>query len=550
MNIQKLKDILIKNQDSRSYQDINSISVIISNVKFFESLKETKSIFNEVCKYLTYEYFETNKFIFNEGEIGDKFYIILKGQVGVLIKIKEKENFTYKEVFAYDDGGSFGELALTENKPRAASILTKSECHLAVLDKTNYNRILASMMKKKRNDQVDFLQSQAIFQKLTKGSLWKLSYCFEELILNKDKILFVEGQKIEYLYLIKEGEVKISRSIKINLIDTNEPLTKKNMFMKRYYKHRADISILGKGELIGVYDIETGIHSVTCKCISNVVKLIAISIGDFKKRINQEEPLKFLNSGKFLKESMRENSIKSITKIAKDRVISPDKRILFEKTVSRGGKQPLLTKQPSKFFIKDHCTEDSLEIPRSRFNSMNVHRKSKNPRKLTQEEFSLGLIGSSFDSTMIETLNPHHSILEDFPNNSTSKRVKSSFTRSREKYNEKRPNTSSLQEDPLSITGRAKSAANKSYEHGIRLEINVSLHKETSTKKSFKTLLNHIMPFGRSKIIKFVPKEETVVNIHTQRKKHLVRNRDPAHFSFRSIRISPPNYRRNDNSPN
>ena len=550
MNILKLIDILLKDQGSRSNQDIQSIASIISNVKFFQSLKDTKSIFNEVCKYLTYEHFETSQFIITEGEIGDKFYIILKGQAGVLIKIKDKDTFNFKEVFVYNDGGSFGELALTEGKPRAASIITKSECHVAVLDKANYNRILSSIMKKKRTDQVEFLQTQAIFQKWTKGSLWKLSYCFEETTLNKDKILFIEGQKIEYLYLIKEGEVKISRSIKINLMETNEPLVKRTVFLKRYYKHRADISILGKGELIGVYDIEAGVHSVTCKCVSNMVKLLFISIGDFKKRVNQEESIKFLNSGKFLKESIRENSIKSITKIAKDRAMSPYKRILLEKTISKDGNQSFLTKQMGSSFSKDHSvTEESPENTRPRANTLATRKRISNPHQFIQEEEPIDIAGPLLDYTRLETVRPNNSIIEESLSRSNCKRVKTSFARSRKNYNDKRF-ISSLQEDPVSMIGRVKSATNRSYEQKIRLTLSDSLQKEMTTERSIKTLLNHIMPFGRSKAVKNAPKEKTVVNIHICKKKNLQRNRNPANWSFRSTRVSPRANRKNNQSVN
>lgn len=40
-------------------------------------------------------------------------------------------------------GESFGELALLENKPRAATIICNDECHFAVLDKKPFDVILS-----------------------------------------------------------------------------------------------------------------------------------------------------------------------------------------------------------------------------------------------------------------------------------------------------------------------------------------------------------------------------------------------------------------------
>lgn len=46
------------------------------------------------------------------------------------------------EVAKLGIGKSFGELALINNKPRAATIKCASDCHFAVMNKDTYQRIL------------------------------------------------------------------------------------------------------------------------------------------------------------------------------------------------------------------------------------------------------------------------------------------------------------------------------------------------------------------------------------------------------------------------
>ena len=41
-----------------------------------------------------------------------------------------------------ETGGSFGELALISNNPRAASVVCIKDCYFATLDKTAYKRVL------------------------------------------------------------------------------------------------------------------------------------------------------------------------------------------------------------------------------------------------------------------------------------------------------------------------------------------------------------------------------------------------------------------------
>jgi cAMP-dependent protein kinase regulator/cGMP-dependent protein kinase 2 len=42
----------------------------------------------------------------------------------------------------YGPGKSFGELALISNKPRAATIRCLKDCHFAVIEKQNYEKVL------------------------------------------------------------------------------------------------------------------------------------------------------------------------------------------------------------------------------------------------------------------------------------------------------------------------------------------------------------------------------------------------------------------------
>lgn len=47
----------------------------------------------------------------------------------------------------YSDGKAFGELALYNDSPRAASIFCKADTHFAVLSKQDFNKILATTMR-------------------------------------------------------------------------------------------------------------------------------------------------------------------------------------------------------------------------------------------------------------------------------------------------------------------------------------------------------------------------------------------------------------------
>lgn len=58
----------------------------------------------------------------------------------------EKNELILTEVKNYYNGDSFGELALLDRKPRAATIITNDETHFMVLEKTHYDKILSKLL--------------------------------------------------------------------------------------------------------------------------------------------------------------------------------------------------------------------------------------------------------------------------------------------------------------------------------------------------------------------------------------------------------------------
>ena len=77
----------------------------------------------------------------------------------------------FLEAVILDVGKSFGELALIKNKPRAATIICRSDCAFAVMDRSDYKKVLGKIEQKAMNRLTDFLYSLPFFQTWTKGSL-------------------------------------------------------------------------------------------------------------------------------------------------------------------------------------------------------------------------------------------------------------------------------------------------------------------------------------------------------------------------------------------
>lgn len=96
--------------------------------------------------------------MFNQGDEGTSWYIILKGSVNVVIYgkvsfspplksyncvVTDRLLYTQGVVCTLHEGDDFGKLALVNDAPRAASIVLREDnCHFLRVDKEDFNRIL------------------------------------------------------------------------------------------------------------------------------------------------------------------------------------------------------------------------------------------------------------------------------------------------------------------------------------------------------------------------------------------------------------------------
>ncbi len=76
---------------------------------------------------------------------------------------ENEEEFVFEQVAILNTGYSFGELALLDNKPRAARILCITDCHFAVMNKEDYNKSLSKIEHKKRIRNIQFLAEIPFF---------------------------------------------------------------------------------------------------------------------------------------------------------------------------------------------------------------------------------------------------------------------------------------------------------------------------------------------------------------------------------------------------
>uniref|UniRef100_A0A663MGC2 Rap guanine nucleotide exchange factor 4 n=1 Tax=Athene cunicularia TaxID=194338 RepID=A0A663MGC2_ATHCN len=138
-----MRMILRKPPGQRTVDDLEFIYEELLHIKALSHLSTTVSIFKNIIHH--------QKGVFNQGEEGTSWYIILKGSVNVVIYGKGV-------VCTLHEGDDFGKLALVNDAPRAASIVLREDnCHFLRVDKEDFNRILrdveANTVRLKEHDQ-------------------------------------------------------------------------------------------------------------------------------------------------------------------------------------------------------------------------------------------------------------------------------------------------------------------------------------------------------------------------------------------------------------
>ncbi|MGH7353653.1 MAG: ABC transporter transmembrane domain-containing protein [Candidatus Rokuibacteriota bacterium] len=87
------------------------------------------------------ERYPPGKRLIEEGDPGDKLYILVRGSVEVLARDRGGEE---RRVAVLQDGDVFGEVALLENVPRTATIVTLTPCLMLTLGRQPFEHILAA----------------------------------------------------------------------------------------------------------------------------------------------------------------------------------------------------------------------------------------------------------------------------------------------------------------------------------------------------------------------------------------------------------------------
>uniref|UniRef100_A0A3Q2ZJN1 cAMP-dependent protein kinase type II-alpha regulatory subunit n=1 Tax=Kryptolebias marmoratus TaxID=37003 RepID=A0A3Q2ZJN1_KRYMA len=139
--------------------------------------------------------------VIDQGDDGDNFYVIERGIFDIVV--------SGKCVGQYNNKGSFGELALMYNTPRAATIIATTEGSLWGLDRATFRRLILKNNAKKRRMYECFIESVPLLKSLEATERMKLVDVLGAKQFSDGERIITQGDKADCFYIVESGEVKI-----------------------------------------------------------------------------------------------------------------------------------------------------------------------------------------------------------------------------------------------------------------------------------------------------------------------------------------------------
>jgi len=139
--------------------------------------------------------------IIQQGEAGDYFYIVEEGQI--------RFEVNNECVGSCERGGTFGELALLLDCPRAASCIADTDCRLWKLGRKTYRYMIANSTTAQQKITNAVLRKVSFLAELDNQDLLRITDALTPVSFSNGECIINKGTAGEVFYIIREGTVKI-----------------------------------------------------------------------------------------------------------------------------------------------------------------------------------------------------------------------------------------------------------------------------------------------------------------------------------------------------
>ncbi|CAK65259.1 unnamed protein product (macronuclear) [Paramecium tetraurelia] len=301
--LQELIRSLKKPFEKRSEDDLYPIERMVRKIEFFQKYFADQNDLN-FSYYFEHEYAIQNTAIINIDSVGDKFYVILQGQVGIYVKpnvVEDKASSTkllemvklrfrqavnnnkFKDyqinkiqsqqsdlalIKILLPGQSFGEMSLIHNRPREFTAVALQPCHFAMIRRQYFKDVVRIGQEKSSVKEMGFFANLEIFEGWNVNSIYQIYKMLEQRSYRMGDVVYLSGESVNKIYLIKEGAVDLQQVF----IEEKEELEIRSVspYMKQRGKslHRK-IATLSNHQFLGLDDVHSQEQKHRFSCVSS-----------------------------------------------------------------------------------------------------------------------------------------------------------------------------------------------------------------------------------------------------------------------------------------
>ncbi|KAL1501155.1 hypothetical protein ABEB36_006538 [Hypothenemus hampei] len=190
----------------KSDEQRQRLSEAVQNILLFRSLENEQM--NEVLDAMFERKVAKDELVIKQGDDGDNFYVIQSGVFNAYVQSDPNQEPIH--IHTYDNRGSFGELALLYNMPRAATIKAQTEGSLWAMDRQTFRRILLKSAFKKRKMYEALIESVPMLKALQAYERMNLADALVPRTFSKGERIIKQGDAADGMYFVENGEVVIS----------------------------------------------------------------------------------------------------------------------------------------------------------------------------------------------------------------------------------------------------------------------------------------------------------------------------------------------------
>ncbi|XP_051237772.1 endoplasmin [Dicentrarchus labrax] len=203
--------------------------------------------------------------IIDQDDDGDNFYVIESGTYNIFVKV----DGTDKLVGCYDNQGSFGELALMYNTPRAATIIATSPGALWCLDRLTFRRIIVKNNAKKRKLYEAFIETLPLLTSLELSERMKVVDVISTKVYSDSQQIIAQGDLADCFYIVESGQVRITM--------------KRSRTKKDQEEEEVDIATCSRGQYFGELALVTNKPRAASAYAVGSVKCLVIDVKAFER---------------------------------------------------------------------------------------------------------------------------------------------------------------------------------------------------------------------------------------------------------------------------